>query len=830
MKILVVEDHELTARALGSVLAEQNYAVETAADGESAWQLVELFDYDLVLLDVSLPELDGISLCQRMRSHHYDMPIMLLTAKDSSHDKALGLDAGADDYLTKPFNSEELMARIRALLRRASDQTSAILTWGALALDPESCEVTYNQQLVPFTPKEYALMELLLRHPKRVFSCGMVIEHLWTYDDTPGEDAVRTHIKCIRQKLKKVGAASNAIDTVYGIGYRLGPAEEPLSQATTVEAQGHRSAATASAQSPPASSLAHASSASITPNQTASARIAHARANCGNSQTLQSIAHIWQQFQPRIQSQIDQIEQTISAYRQRTLSPAQLAEAETNAHSLKGALGTFGFPEGSRIAGLLENQIKAIAAEFASPQPPPTAKSASLEQQILVLRRAIAPAQGTDSDSSPAAAPPSQDYILMVDAETAMVDAFALQAQESDLDVVQAKSLAIARRQLKQGLPRAVVFDPSISSPPATFKFLKDLSAYQPPLPSFIWSAENSLEQRLAITRSGGQRFFDKSVSPAQVFASMQTALRQMEADAGRILIVDDDPVVLATLAQLLHPWGFDITTLEDPRMFWQVLEQTQPDLLILDIKMPYVTGIELCQVVRNDERWSNLAILILTAHAGTDRVSQVFGAGADDFVPKPIIGPELVVRVVNRLERSKLLQRILQIDSLTGTFNYQQSSRVLQQQLQSAAQNGQPFCLAVVDIQGFRAINRRYGHRIGDLLLRHVAQALNQALGSDHVVGRWGGEEFVIGLYNTELDNARRQLQQLLSRLEQEALEVGPDTRVYPRFNFGVAAQAAGEEDLDHLYQAAEEAMYCSEEANETKSKHPSKLISTPT
>ncbi|MGA7937948.1 MAG: response regulator transcription factor, partial [Kovacikia sp.] len=195
MKILVIEDDDLIARALTTVLTDQTYAVEVAKDGEAGWDLIELYAYDLILLDIVLPKLDGISFCRRVRSQGYQMPILLLTGRDSSHDKAVGLDAGADDYVVKPFDPEELVARVRALLRRGTVPAAPVLEWGNLRLDPGSCEVTYAGQLLSLTPKEYALLELFLRNPQRVFSCGMVLEHLWAFEESPGEDAVRTHIK-----------------------------------------------------------------------------------------------------------------------------------------------------------------------------------------------------------------------------------------------------------------------------------------------------------------------------------------------------------------------------------------------------------------------------------------------------------------------------------------------------------------------------------------------------------------------------------------------------------------------------------------------------------
>jgi len=221
VKILLVEDDERILGPLAEVLTHQHYAVDTAADGEAGWDMVEVYTYDLLVLDVMLPKLDGISLCQHVRTHGYRMPILLLTAKDASTDKVIGLDAGADDYVVKPFNLQELLARIRALLRRGSESLPPILEWGGLHLNPNTCLVTYGEHPLTLTPKEYALLELFLRNTRRVFSRGEILEHLWPSEEAPFEDAVKTHIKGIRQKLKAVGAPANLIETVYGIGYRL---------------------------------------------------------------------------------------------------------------------------------------------------------------------------------------------------------------------------------------------------------------------------------------------------------------------------------------------------------------------------------------------------------------------------------------------------------------------------------------------------------------------------------------------------------------------------------------------------------------------------------
>ena len=221
MKILVVEDDENIVIPIEEDLQEQNYVVEVATDGEEAKELVDVFDYDVIVLDVMLPKLDGISLCQQLRANGCQSPILMLTSRDTLQDKVKGLDAGADDYLIKPFDLEELAARIRALLRREKTALPPVLTWGELSVDPNSCQVTYQQKRLNLSPKEYRLLEFFLRHPRRMFSRAQLLDRLWSMDQIPEEGTVKAHISSLRQKLKNAGLEFNVIETVYGLGYRL---------------------------------------------------------------------------------------------------------------------------------------------------------------------------------------------------------------------------------------------------------------------------------------------------------------------------------------------------------------------------------------------------------------------------------------------------------------------------------------------------------------------------------------------------------------------------------------------------------------------------------
>jgi DNA-binding response OmpR family regulator/HPt (histidine-containing phosphotransfer) domain-containing protein len=501
MKILIVEDDEVQSELLRATLTASRYIVDIASDGLTGWDYIQTVDYDLIVLDVMLPYLDGVSLCKRIRAKGHQTLILLLTSKGSSEDKITGLDAGADDYLVKPIQVLELDARIRALLRRKTAVLTSVLTWGALQLDLDRCEVTCAGHPLTLTAKEYALLELLMRNPQRVYSQSSILNQLWSLeDDLPGEDTVRAHIKRLRQRLKSVGSAE-LIETVYGVGYRLNPA--------------------------------------LQISKTQISKTLDSGQSTDRSVALEPIAVIGeelssQQLKLKLLDRAIHLERLITTFLQNPSKIELKQQAQQESHRLIGSLG---------MVGLLD------AAEMA--------------QRIEML--------------------------------------------------------------------------------------LKDPGSDQP-------LNQTTLEELLTLLKQSIEA--SKVASIAHTKASQPNSPNGNALPDAKVLIVDDDRFTLKLLQNLLEPWGLQVNTLSHPLQFWQTLEAVAPDLLILDVQMPDTDGIELCKSLRNDDRWSWLPILFLTGQRDSETIQEIFKAGADDYVSKPVLAPELITRIFNRLERTRLLRQ----------------------------------------------------------------------------------------------------------------------------------------------------------------------------
>lgn len=219
MRILLVEDEKGVAHFIKKGLEEEHYAIDHAVDAEEGLGLVAVNEYDMIILDIMLPNMSGIDLCREIRKKGIQAPVMMLTARDTIDDKVTGLDSGADDYMTKPFSFDEFLARVRALLRRKQDKLTE-LTCGELKIDALAHRAFASNKEIMLRPKEYAILVYLLRNRGRVISRTQILENVWGYDFNPNTNIVDVHIKSLRERLDEANIL-NLIRSVRGVGYMI---------------------------------------------------------------------------------------------------------------------------------------------------------------------------------------------------------------------------------------------------------------------------------------------------------------------------------------------------------------------------------------------------------------------------------------------------------------------------------------------------------------------------------------------------------------------------------------------------------------------------------
>jgi diguanylate cyclase (GGDEF)-like protein len=415
----------------------------------------------------------------------------------------------------------------------------------------------------------------------------------------------------------------------------------------------------------------------------------------------------------------------------------------------------------------------------------------------------VIPAAPSDVDTEHA-------HVLVVEDDRDLADRLATEAVARGMRAEVASSPEIARELIGEELPDVVLLD--LAFPNGSddgIALLKELGRQVPPVPVLVLTASDTFLDRVQVASLGGRGFLQKTLPAPEVLDAVTRLFQQLRTSESRVLAVDDDPVILASLRSLLVPQGIQLTTLDDPLRFWDTLEQATPDLLMLDLDMPRLSGIELCRVVRNDARWSALPVLFLTQNSDPDTVRRVFAAGADDFVGKPIVGPELLTKITNRLERTLLYRSMAEIDPMTGVSNRRKSTQTLRQFLRLAERHKQPLSIALLDVDHFKQINDRFGHGTGDAVLQQLGTLLMRTFRSEDVVARWGGEEFLVGMYGmTRVDGVQR-LTDLLETLRHESLAGPRGERIRLSFSAGVAQFPDDGTDVQSLYRAADAALY---------------------
>ncbi|MEO1131906.1 MAG: response regulator, partial [Cyanobacteria bacterium J06639_1] len=514
MKILLVEDDEQLADIVTASLKQQNYAVEVATDGQLGWEFAEAAPPDAAIVDVDLPALDGIALCQKLRAAGSQVPILLVTARDGETDKVIGLDAGADDYVTKPFSLKELSARLRALLRRGGATSTPILSWGPLRLNPSTCEAFFHDRLAPLRPKEYSLLEMFMRSPKRVFSRDAIMNHLWNFDDAPYESTIKAHVKGLRQHLKTVGAPPKLIESIYGLGYRLNPEMEHLPPAS----DSNSSDVEAPAAAPP---------------------------------DIAEIA-VSPAMRAKLDQRVDTIDRAVQAIATNSIDELLLKEAQRLAHQLAGLLGTIGFDRGTAFARQIEAQLKRDRPGIVQL----VGLLADLRQELTGEPHQSESVPRSDGDASDAPAEsaerssPTLDMLVVGSSDS--IAPLVQHASRRHVRCIHVGDAGSAAMQLKLWSPDVLAI--AAKSSAATFELLGNLADSVADVPTLAIAPEDSLSDRVALARLGVRCVLAQSAESDRAFDAAWRLHRQHGSSEPQILAVDDDPEFLETVRTLLQP------------------------------------------------------------------------------------------------------------------------------------------------------------------------------------------------------------------------------------------------------------------------------------
>jgi diguanylate cyclase (GGDEF)-like protein len=520
------------------------------------------------------------------------------------------------------------------------------------------------------------------------------------------------------------------------------------------------------------------------------------------------IKALWAKHLPGVLEQVGVVERAVAELIAGSLEESTRRDAHREAHKLAGSLGTFGFWKASELAREIELALE--EGRNAGPGAVPALAQAVVgiradierEPDVEIARPGVTPSAATEP------------LVLVVDDDELFVRRIAADGTRRGLRVQLADSPQAAKRAVAQERPDIVLLDLGFPDGVASaYELISSLSAHEPPIPVMALTVSDSFADRVEVARRGGCGFVHKTKRPEQAMDAVMHYLERARAGATTILAVDDDPALLDALRALLERQDVRVATLADPHRFWDVLEELTPDLVVLDVDMPGLSGLELCRVLRNDARWQGTPVVFLTARTDRETVQQLFAAGADDYVAKPLVGAELTVRVDNRLERTRLFRALAETDGLTGIANRRRAAEMLEQLIRLSARYGQPLSVASIDLDGFKRINDRFGHAAGDTVLLRLAELLQRTFRGEDVVARWGGEEFLIAMYGMARHDGVRRVGELLERFRGEEFRAEHGAFSLT-FSAGLAQYPDDATDTSSLLKAADDALYAAKQA----------------
>lgn len=634
MKILLAEDDERLGKLIHDYLLPESEIVDVVNTGFEIAEKLTKESYDVLILDVMLPKKNGIDICRDLRGGGINIAILFITALSNQNDKIKAFQSGADDYLIKPFDFEELLVRVKALLRRDNKVKSSHLTWSNLVMMPEEKQLFYGEYSIHLTPTEFKILQILLTTPNKVFSPESIIDRLWDIEMTPTDSTLRTHIKSLRKKLEEKGAEKNLIETVYGMGYRLKPKTEKSSVKENK---------------------------SLTQNNINDKNNLIELDKKEDKNKEDKLKYLMEKMWLDNQKSVSEDCSKLSDYIEGKNKELDIDQVIRIAHNFVGFLGSLGFDTASKISKEIENLFKNNRDNLANKEIKSTIVKLlnDLEMNLFPSGKIIT----SENQLNPTKNVFSQGdiEILVIDEDIKLSNNLILFMDNPQVKFDFVYSIESGIKYLKERQYNLVILETEWkkSSWNQLMKIFDDLKKQEDKTKTIIYSKNDSLENRLYCSKYPISAFLNKNNSLEILWENIKTILSNNHNASENnyiydILIIDDDVRFTEVLKQKLisNKLPVNIQTISDSETFLDEITKIKPKLIILDLQMPKLNGLDICKIIKKDPFLQSIPIIFLTGNLAPDIINQFVEAGADDFISKSKIDLELYPRIMTHLKR----------------------------------------------------------------------------------------------------------------------------------------------------------------------------------
>ncbi|MBF5045495.1 response regulator [Aggregicoccus sp. 17bor-14] len=487
-----------------------------------------------------------------------------------------------------------------------------------------------------------------------------------------------------------------------------------------------------------------------------------------------------------------------------------LREALVLVHKLHGTAGSYGFDRVSAVAGRLEALLRRVP-EGAGGSGGTEDAWREAEGLLQELVRVGTPDADTGMGAGTGGERDVLGAVLVVDDDEPLLQAAARLAAGHQVRLVIARSAEEALEAARRGWLDGALVHAHLGQPGGGFAVAQRLRSQDglASLPLAFYADGAALQDRVAAAHAGGSLFLPRPFSAAELVSAVERFVSARRPDKARIVVLDDDADATRVLTGALQADGHEVSALSNPHRLLEMLSGLRPDLLLMDVMMPGLGGLDLCKILRSMPEWQELPILLVTAQTDVAFRVAAFQAGADDYLAKPVLREELLARVRGRLERARLARELRERDALTGLPLRRPFLDTLRGRLAEAGRSNTPVSLALIDLDRFKAINDTYGHLSGDQVLGRFGRLLAARFRKEDARGRWGGEEFVVALYGEGPERARDILARSGAEFARLVFEGEGEARFSATFSAGIATFPADGATAEDLLRAADARLY---------------------